>query len=153
MKAIESTPIDVLLVEDGAGDVRLTAEAFREANGAIRLHVATDGIEALAFLRREGLHRAAPPDIILLDLNMPKMDGHELLALLKADESLQLIPTVIWTTSGDQEDIRKSYRLHANCFLTKPAQLERFERLVKRIKEFWLTVASLPASATRPHIQ
>ncbi len=139
--------MDVLLVEDSPGDVRLTQEAFREANKAIRLHVACDGVEAMAFLRRDGPHIQAPrPDFILLDLNLPKMDGREVLAHIKADENLKTIPTVILTTSEERADIAKSYQLQANCYLTKPVQLDAFEGLVKSITEFWLTTVKLPQS-------
>ena len=138
-------PIEVLLVEDSPGDVRLTQEAFREANRSIHLHVASDGVEAMAFLRQRGTNVHAPrPDLILLDLNLPKMDGREVLALIKEDESLKLIPTVILTTSVAEEDIVKSYQLHANCYLSKPVQLEAFESLVKSINDFWLTRVKLP---------
>jgi chemotaxis family two-component system response regulator Rcp1 len=138
-------PIEVLLVEDSPGDVRLTQEAFREANTSIHLHIATDGVEAMAFLRREGAHAAAPrPDFILLDLNLPRMDGREVLAEIKRDRSLQTIPTVILTTSDAEADIVKSYQLHANCYLSKPVQLAAFETLVKTISSFWLTEAKLP---------
>ena len=142
-------PIEVLLVEDSPGDVRLTQEAFREANRAIHLHVASDGVEAMAFLRRRGTNVDAPrPDLILLDLNLPKMDGREVLAHIKEDESLKLIPTVILTTSVAEEDIVKSYQLHANCYLSKPVQLEAFEGLVKSINDFWLTKVELPRRPT-----
>ncbi|MGB2620923.1 MAG: response regulator [Candidatus Acidiferrum sp.] len=138
-------PIDVLLVEDSPGDVRLTQEAFRDANAAIRLHVVADGVEAVAFLRREGSHTLAPrPELILLDLNLPKMDGREVLAHIKDDCSLKTIPTVILTTSESESDIVKSYQLHANCYLSKPAQLDAFEALVKSINDFWLTKVKLP---------
>jgi chemotaxis family two-component system response regulator Rcp1 len=139
------THLDVLLVEDSPGDVRLTQEVFREANRSIHLHVAVDGVEAMAFLRHEGAHAHAPrPDMILLDLNLPKMDGREVLALIKEDESLKSIPTVILTTSESEVDIVKSYQLHANSYLNKPVQLEAFEDLVKTINEFWLVNARLP---------
>jgi CheY-like chemotaxis protein len=138
-------PIEVLLVEDSPGDVRLTQEAFHEANPTVHLNVAVDGVEALAFLRREGAHTGAPrPDLILLDLNLPKMDGREVLAHIKEDDSLKLIPTVILTTSDAEADIVKSYQLQANCYLTKPVQLEEFEVLVKSINDFWLTRVKLP---------
>jgi CheY-like chemotaxis protein len=140
-----SVQLEVLLVEDSPGDVRLTQEAFREANTTIRLHVANDGVEAMAFLRREGEHEQVPrPDLILLDLNLPKMDGREVLVLIKSDECLKTIPTVILTTSDSEADILKSYRLQANCYLSKPVQLEAFESLVKSINDFWLTRVSLP---------
>jgi two-component system, chemotaxis family, response regulator Rcp1 len=138
-------PIEVLLVEDSPGDVRLTQEAFRSANPSIHLHVAADGVEAMAFLRHEGTHVQAPrPDLILLDLNLPKMDGREVLSHIKKDEDLKGIPTVILTTSDAEVDIVKSYQLHANCYLNKPVQLEAFESLVKSINEFWLREAKMP---------
>jgi two-component system, chemotaxis family, response regulator Rcp1 len=138
-------PIEVLLVEDSPGDVRLTQEALREANRAIHLHVAFDGVEAMAFLRHEGVHASAPrPDLILLDLNLPRMDGREVLAQVKADESLRTIPTIILTTSEAEGDILKSYQLQANCFLSKPVQLDAFESLVKSINDFWLMKVKLP---------
>jgi len=137
--------IEVLLVEDNPGDVRLTKEAFHDANPAIRLHVANDGVEAMAFLRRAGVHLNVPrPDLILLDLNLPRMDGREVLALIKEDEELKTIPTVILTTSDAEADILQSYELQANAFLSKPAQLEDFEGLVKSINDFWLTKVKLP---------
>jgi chemotaxis family two-component system response regulator Rcp1 len=137
--------IEVLLVEDSPGDVRLTQEAFRDANPAIHLHVAIDGVEAMAFLRHEGAYGHAPrPDIILLDLNLPKMDGREVLAHIKADDSLKTIPAIILTTSEAEGDILKSYQLQANCYLTKPVQLDAFESLVKSINDFWLTKVKLP---------
>jgi chemotaxis family two-component system response regulator Rcp1 len=138
-------PIKVLLVEDSPGDVRLTQEAFRDANMSVHLHVATDGVEAMAFLRHQGVHTAAPrPDLILLDLNLPKMDGREVLAHIKDDSSLKTIPTVILTTSEAEVDIVKSYQLQANCYLCKPVQLDAFEALVKSINDFWLTKVKLP---------
>jgi chemotaxis family two-component system response regulator Rcp1 len=144
----DGMPIQVLLVEDSPGDVRLTQEAFRVANESIRLHVASDGVEAMAFLRQESNYVHAPrPDLILLDLNLPKMDGREVLALIKEDESLKLIPTVILTTSDAEADIVKSYQLQANCYLTKPVQLDAFELLVKSINDFWLVKAKLPQQA------
>lgn len=137
--------IEVLLVEDSPGDVRLTQEAFRDANPSIHLHVAIDGVEAMAFLKHEGAYALAPrPDIILLDLNLPKMDGREVLAHIKADDSLKTIPVIILTTSEAQLDILKSYQLQANCYLTKPVQLAAFESLVKSINDFWLTKVKLP---------
>jgi two-component system, chemotaxis family, response regulator Rcp1 len=141
----DGMPIEVLLVEDSPGDVRLTQEAFRDANKAIHLHVASDGVEAMAFLRREGVHAQAPrPEFILLDLNLPKMDGREVLAHIKDDPSLKTIPTVILTTSEAEADIVKSYQLQANCYLSKPVQLDAFEALVKSINDFWLTKVKLP---------
>ena len=141
----DGMPIEVLLVEDSPGDVRLTREAFRDANMSIHLHVASDGVEAMAFLRHEGAHVRVPrPDIILLDLNLPKMDGREVLAHIKEDNSLKTIPTVILTTSAAEADVVKSYQLQANCYLTKPVQLDAFEGLVKSINDFWLTKVKLP---------
>jgi two-component system, chemotaxis family, response regulator Rcp1 len=150
MKAIgdDDMPIEVLLVEDSPGDVRLTREVFRNTNMSIRMHVASDGVEAMAFLRREGVHVGAPrPEIILLDLNLPKMDGREVLAHIKKDASLKTIPTVILTTSDAEADIVKSYQLQANCYLIKPVQLEAFESVVKSINDFWLTKVKLPQQA------
>src|SRR5882672_8661714 len=146
MRAIggESMPKEVLLVEDSPGDVRLTKEAFRDANSSIHLHVASDGVEAMAFLRREGAHPCTSPGSNLLDLNLPKMDGREVLANIKEDASLKTIPTVILTTSEAEADILKSYQLQANCYLSKPAQLDAFESLVKSINDFWLTKVKLP---------
>jgi two-component system, chemotaxis family, response regulator Rcp1 len=138
-------PMEVLLVEDSPGDVRLTQEAFRDANPSIRFHVATDGVEAMTFLRREGIHANAPrPDLILLDLNLPKMDGREVLAHIKEDDMLKTIPTVILTTSDAEADIVKSYQLQANCYLSKPVQLDVFESLVGSINDFWLNKVKLP---------
>jgi CheY-like chemotaxis protein len=141
-------PIEVLLVEDSPGDVRLTQEAFRDANRAIHLQVASDGVEAMAFLRHEGAHVQAPrPHLILLDLNLPKMDGREVLAQIKEDGSLKTIPTVILTTSAAEVDIVKSYQLQANCYLIKPVQFDEFASLVRSINDFWLTKVKLPQQA------
>jgi chemotaxis family two-component system response regulator Rcp1 len=138
-------PLEVLLVEDSPGDVRLTREVFREANMPINLHVASDGVEAIDFLRHEGAHVHAPrPDLILLDLNLPKMDGRKVLAHIKEDASLKRIPTIILTTSESEVDIVKSYELQANCYLSKPVQLDAFESLVRSINDFWLTKVKLP---------
>jgi CheY-like chemotaxis protein len=138
-------PIEVLLVEDSPGDVRLTREAFREINKAVRLHVARDGVEAMALLRREGDHVDTPrPDLILLDLNLPKMDGREVLARIKEDKDLKSIPTLILTSSEAQADITKSYQLHANCYLSKSVRLRDFESLVLCINDFWLTKVKFP---------
>jgi CheY-like chemotaxis protein len=147
MQAIEEgkEPIVVLLVEDSPGDVRLTRDAFRNANLAIDLHVATDGVEALAFLNQEGAHAESPrPNLVLLDLNLPRMDGREVLAQIKNSDKLKSIPTVILTTSDAEADISASYQLQANSFLSKPVQLDAFEELVKSINDFWLTQAKLP---------
>jgi CheY-like chemotaxis protein len=141
----EGMSIEVLLVEDNPGDVRLIQEVFRDANMSIHLHVASDGVEAMAFLKCKGAPPHAPrPDIILLDLNLPKMDGREGLAHIKADGSLKMIPTIILTTSESEVDIVKSYQLQANCYLTKPTQLDAFESVVKSFNDFWLTEVKLP---------
>jgi chemotaxis family two-component system response regulator Rcp1 len=141
----DGVPMHVLLVEDSPGDVRLTQEAFLEADPAVRLHVAADGVEAMAFLWRQGSHGDAPrPDLILLDLNLPRMDGREVLAHIKEDDGLKTIPTLILTTSEAEADIVKSYQLQANCYLSKPVQFDAFEGLVKSIDDFWLTKAQLP---------
>jgi two-component system, chemotaxis family, response regulator Rcp1 len=135
----------VLLVEDSPGDVRLTQEAFRDSGKSIDLRIASDGVEAMSFLKHTGVHADAPrPDFILLDLNLPKMDGREVLAHIKEDADLRTIPTVILTTSDAEADILKSYQLQANCYLSKPVQLEEFESLVKSINDFWLTKVKLP---------
>lgn len=140
-----SKVVEVLLVEDSPGDVRLTREAFRDANGSVRLHVASDGVEAVAFLKAEGAHAQAPrPDLILLDLNLPKMDGREVLAFIKGHPGLATIPTVILTTSDAEADILMSYELKANAYLSKPVQLDAFETLVRSISDFWLTKVKLP---------
>ena len=137
--------IDVLLVEDSPGDIRLTQEAFRAANSDIRLHVAMDGVEALAFLAQEGAHsEATRPDLILLDLNLPKKDGREVLKHIHADDNLKSIPTVILTTSDAAIDINLSYKLQANSYLSKPVQLDKFESIVRSINDFWFEKAKLP---------
>ena len=142
------TRVDVLLVEDSPGDVRLTQEAFHEANEHVQLHVAYDGVEAMAFLKRQGQYVDAPrPDLVLLDLNLPKMDGREVLLHIKEDEDLKAIPTAILTTSVAEADVAISYHRQANCYLTKPVQLEEFENLVKSINDFWLTKVELPSKA------
>ena len=140
-------PVEILLVEDNPGDVRLTKEALREGKVYNNLHWAKDGVEALEFLRREGKHAKAPrPDIILLDLNLPKKDGREVLEIIKGDERLRNIPVVVLTTSKAEEDVVRSYALHANCYVTKPVDLEKFIVVVKSIDRFWLTVVTLPPS-------
>jgi len=137
--------IEILLVEDNPGDVRLTQEALRDAKVRNTMHVAADGVEAMEFLRRQGKHADVPrPDLILLDLNMPRMDGREVLAAIKADPSLRRIPVVILTTSDDEKDVLKSYDLHANCYITKPVELPQFIEVVRSIEDFWLTIVKLP---------
>jgi chemotaxis family two-component system response regulator Rcp1 len=139
-------PIDILLIEDNPGDVRLTVEALKEGKVHNRLSVCADGVEALAFLRREGQYADAPrPDVILLDLNLPKKDGREVLGEIKADERLRRIPVVVLTTSKAEQDILKSYSLHANCYITKPVDLEQFITVVRSIEDFWLTIVKLPS--------
>ena len=138
-------PIEILLVEDNEGDIRLTREALRDAKVRNNLAVAHDGIEALEYLRREGPHEdAVRPDIILLDLNMPRMDGRELLQEIKKDDNLALIPIVVLTTSKAEEDIVRSYKLHANCYITKPVDFGQFLNVVRSVEDFWLTVVRLP---------
>jgi two-component system, chemotaxis family, response regulator Rcp1 len=138
-------PIEILFVEDNSGDARLLREVLLECNNNVRLHVVRDGVEALAFLNYEGDYLDAPrPDLILLDLNMPKMDGREVLARVKAHPRLKTIPVVVLTTSQAEVDIVSSYELMASCYLTKPGELAEFEKLVKSLNEFWLTRAKLP---------
>lgn len=138
-------PIVILMVEDNPGDVRLTQETLKEGKVHNTMHVVWDGEEAMTFLRRKGKYADAPrPDIILLDLNLPKKDGREVLAEIKEDPSLKRIPVVILTTSRAEEDILRSYELHANCYITKPVGLEQFLEVVKRINGFWLEVVTLP---------
>lgn len=139
------TPIQILLVEDNPGDVRLTRETLRETKLVCILSVAADGEEALSMLRREGPHASAPrPDLILLDLNLPKLGGREVLSAIKSDPALRSIPVVILTTSKAEEDIMKSYELHANCYISKPVEFEGFVKVVRSIEDFWFTVARLP---------
>ncbi|MBV8087259.1 MAG: response regulator [Chloroflexi bacterium] len=141
--------IDILLVEDSPSDVDLTREALEDAKVRNTLHVAQDGVEALEFLRRTGRHAGAPrPDLILLDLNLPKKDGREVLADIKADPELKSIPVVILTTSEAEQDILRTYSLHANCYITKPVDLEQFITVVRSIENFWLVVVKLPPAAT-----
>ena len=141
----ERHPIEILLVEDDPGDVRLTREALKEGKVRNALTVARDGVEALEVLRRQGPHaRAARPDVILLDLNLPRMDGREVLKAIKSDEKLRRIPVVVLTTSSADEDVARSYDLQANCYITKPIDLDQFMKVVKTISEFWLEVVRLP---------
>lgn len=147
MTSTESSPrsIEILLVEDNPGDARLTIEAMREAKLRNRLHVVEDGVEAMQFLRREGRFGDAPrPDLILLDLNLPKKDGREVLAEIKSDPALKRIPVVVLTTSHAEEDVLRAYDLHANCYVTKPVDLDQFMKIVKQIDEFWLKLVVLP---------
>jgi two-component system, chemotaxis family, response regulator Rcp1 len=140
-------PIEILLVEDSPGDVRLTQEALREGKVRNNLTVAWDGVEALAYLRQEGPYAEAPrPDLILLDLNLPRMDGREVIEAIKTDPSLRRIPIVVLTTSQAEEDVLQAYDLHVNCFITKPVDLEGFIRVVRSIEDFWLTIVKLPSA-------
>jgi two-component system, chemotaxis family, response regulator Rcp1 len=135
----------ILLIEDSPGDVRLTREAFRGVEDVLVFHVASDGMEAISFLRREGVHGYAPrPDLILLDLNLPRMDGREVLSVIKQDDDLKSIPTVVLTTSVAEADIEAAYQHRANCYLAKPVEFDAFERLVRSISVFWLTMVRLP---------
>ncbi len=143
-------PIRVLLVEDSPGDIRLTQEALKDAKMHIHLDVTRDGEEAMAFLMREGEYANAPrPDLILLDLNLPKKDGREVLKEIKEDPTLKIIPVVVLTTSASEADILRSYSLHANCYITKPVSLDGFLTVVKSIDSFWMSVVKLPS---RPHL-
>jgi chemotaxis family two-component system response regulator Rcp1 len=141
----KGAPVEILLVEDNPADVRLTQEALKEGKVFNNLHWSKDGVEALEFLRRQGKHAGVPrPDIILLDLNLPKKDGREVLEEIKRDETLKRIPVVVLTTSKAEEDVLRTYNLHANCYVTKPVDLEKFMVVVKSIDIFWLTVVTLP---------
>jgi CheY-like chemotaxis protein len=140
-----SRSIEILLIDDNAGDARLAREALRDAKVANNLSWVADGVEAMSYLRREGQHAAAPrPELILLDLNLPRKDGREVLAAIKADERLKRIPVVILTTSQAEEDIIKAYHLNANCYISKPVDLDQFIKVVKTIEDFWLTIVKLP---------
>lgn len=142
---LNGNPVKILLVEDNPGDIRLTKEALREGKVYNEMHVATDGFEALAFLRQKGQYANAPrPDVVLLDLNLPLMNGVEVLAEIKADPHLKRIPVIVLTTSEDERDILKSYDLHANAYVTKPVDLERFIEIIEQIEGFWLTIVKLP---------
>lgn len=137
--------IEILLVEDNPGDARLTTEALKEAKVRNRLRHLADGVEALAFLRRQGKYaKALRPDLILLDLNLPRKDGREVLAEIKTDDELKRIPVVVLTTSQAEEDILRAYNLNANCYVSKPVDLDQFIKVVKTINDFWLTIVKLP---------
>jgi two-component system, chemotaxis family, response regulator Rcp1 len=145
MHARSGELIEILLVEDNPGDVRLTIEALKEARVLNHLSVASDGVEALAFLRRQGRYQdARRPDLIFLDLNLPRMDGREVLSVIKQDETLRRIPVVVLTTSQAEQDVVRSYDLHANCYITKPLDLDQFMEVVHSIEDFWLTIVKLP---------
>ncbi|CAN5354308.1 response regulator [soil metagenome] len=145
MNARAAGPVQILLVEDNPHDVLLTRETLRETKLNNNLSVAEDGEQALAFLRRSGIHALAPrPDLILMDLNLPNIDGRELLSIIKQDDALKTIPVVILTTSEAEEDIYQSYKLHANCYITKPVNLDEFSRVVRAVESFWFAVVKLP---------
>jgi CheY-like chemotaxis protein len=142
---MSSNTIEILLVEDNAGDARLTLEAFKEGRVLNRITVMQDGVQALAYLRRQGSYAAARlPVLILLDLNLPRMSGREVLTQIKSDERLKSIPVVVLTTSEDEQDIARAYSQHANCYITKPVDLEQFLRVIQSIENFWLTLVRLP---------
>ena len=144
METIYET-VEILLVEDNPGDVRLTQEVLRDGRVRNNMSVAKDGVDAISFLRQTGAYAGAPrPDIILLDLNLPKKDGREVLADIKADPDLKHIPVVVLTTSSAEQDIVRSYGLHANCYITKPVDLDQFIRVIRSIEDFWLTIVKLP---------
>ena len=144
MSALAAKPIEILLVEDNPGDVRLTKEALKDARVGNNLHVTMDGVEALAFLRKQGKHASAPrPDLILLDLNLPKKNGREVLEEIKKEDALQHIPVVILTTSQAEQDVVESYRLRANAYVTKPVDLDQFLKVVGSIEQFWLEIVKL----------
>lgn len=140
-----SRPVEILLVEDNPGDVRLTREALKEGKIRNNLNVVGDGVEALRYLRREGPYaESTRPDLILLDLNLPRMDGREVLEAVKADPSLRLIPVVVLTSSAAEQDIVRAYDLHANCYVSKPVDLDQFIHVVKSIEDFWFSIVKLP---------
>lgn len=139
------TPVEILLVEDNEDDVFLTVQAFRKGKVRNNVHVAGDGVDALSFLRREGKHAQAPrPDIILLDLNLPRMNGHELLKQVKESKEFRSIPVIILTTSKADEDVAVAYQCHSNCFITKPVVMEEFEKVIRTIEDFWFMIVRLP---------
>ena len=141
----KTRPVNILLIEDNPGDVRLTQEAFKEGRLAVNLSVVMDGVEAINFLRKQESHTdAISPDLILLDLNLPKKDGREVLAEIKSDIDLKRIPVVVLTTSNAEQDILKTYNLHANCYINKPVDFEKFFDVIQKIEDFWLATAILP---------
>ncbi len=149
MKTNEGRAIEILLVEDSPSDAELTIEALRDAKVRNRLSTVEDGVQAMQFLRRQGQYAHAPvPDVILLDLNLPRKDGREVLAELKADEDLKLIPVVVLTTSRAEQDVLRAYRSHANCYITKPVDFKQFLEVVRCIESFWLFVVTLPPKTT-----
>jgi CheY-like chemotaxis protein len=144
----KSVSIEILLVEDNPGDVRLTQEGLAESRITNNLHTVADGVEALAYLKRQAPYvDASRPDLIMMDLNLPRMDGRELLAKIKSDDDFRRIPVVVLTTSEAEDDVIKAYDLHANCYITKPVDLEKFITVVNSIENFWLTIVKLPDKA------
>ena len=142
-------PIEILLVEDNPADVRLAVEVLKEEKIYNNLQVVTDGVEAIAFLRRQGKYaNVVRPDLIILDLNLPKKDGREVLKEIKNDDTLKIIPVVVLTVSRSEEDILRSYNLNANCYITKPVDLEQFMKVIRTIQEFWLTIVKLPPKSS-----
>jgi two-component system, chemotaxis family, response regulator Rcp1 len=145
MKTADIRPIEILLVEDSPSDAEFTAEALKEAKVRNHLSIVEDGVQAMEFLRRQGQYTKAPrPDLIMLDLNLPRKDGREVLAELKADADLKMIPVVVLTTSRAEEDVLRAYQLHANCYITKPVDFQQFLNVVRSIESFWLFVVTLP---------
>jgi chemotaxis family two-component system response regulator Rcp1 len=145
MKKMHGQPIEILLVEDNPGDARLAMESLKDAKVNNNLYWVQDGVQAMVFLRRQGEYSEAPrPDVVLLDLNLPRKDGREVLAEIKTDENLRRIPVVILTVSSDERDVLETYNLHANCYITKPIDLDQFIEVVKSIEDFWLTIVKLP---------
>lgn len=145
MATKQSRPVEVLLVEDNPGDVRLTQEAMKDGRVLVNLTVAADGVEAMEILKRSGIHASKPrPDLILLDLNLPKKNGREVLEEIKADDVLKRIPVIVMTTSKAEQDVHKAYNLNANCYVTKPVDLDDFLNVVRSIEDFWLTIVTLP---------
>ncbi len=143
---IDVMPIEILLIEDNPGDVELTKIALEDSKISVNLNVVEDGVEAIAFLRREGKYTQVPhPDIVLLDLNLPKKDGREVLAEIKADDRLKRIPVVVLTTSQAEEDVLRVYNLSANCYITKPVDFDQFVKIVQSIESFWFTIVKLPS--------
>lgn len=149
-EVLVARPIEILMVEDNPGDVRLTREALKDAKVSNTLHVVEDGVTALDFLYRRGEYGTAlRPDLILLDLNLPRKNGREVLEEIKQDDRLKTIPVVILTTSQAEEDVLRAYRLHANCYITKPVDFAQFNKIVRTIEEFWLTIVTLPPNNGR----
>jgi len=152
MNSPEARPIEILLVEDSPSDTELTVEALRDFKVRNHVSVVEDGVQAMQFLRRQGQYAGAPrPDMIMLDLNLPRKDGREVLAEIKADESLKTIPTVVLTTSRAEQDILRAYQLNANCYITKPVDFNQFLEVVRSIETFWLVVVALPGAAKIGH--